>query len=869
MTPELPTRYDARSVEEKWYSKWEDAGLFQPQPGSGKPVFSVAIPPPNVTGSLHMGHALCYPLQDLLGRYKRLRGYEVMILPGQDHAGISLQIVVDKILRQEGTSSAQIGREAFLERAWRWRRESGGAILRQLRSLGCAFDWSRERFTLDGHYHDVVLKVFIDWFDRGLIYRGRRVVNWDPALQTSVSDIETDRKTVTGKLYHVRYPFSDGSGHVVIATTRPETMLADVAVAVHPDDPRYRGLIGRTLRLPLVGREIPLIADEYPDPAFGTGAVKITPGHDANDFEVGQRHGLQVLVVFDQSAKVNELGGAYAGLDRFEARKRIVADLEDQGHLEKVEDHDVALVYSEKSGEVIEPLASEEWFMNQRALAERAIAVVESGEIRFHPERYKDVYLDWLRNIRDWNISRRLWWGHRIPVYEAEDGSYVAAMSWEEAERKSGKKIVSQDDQVLDTWFSSGLWPFVVHGWPEETDDYRRYYPTDVLVTARDIIFLWVARMVMMGLDFTGKIPFRDVFVYATVLTEDGKRMSKSLGTGVDPMEVISTTGADSLRFTLFSQTGSNQDIRYSDKRVVEARNFCNKIWNASRFVLMNVDGPVPEPEDGLSPIDRWLLSRLCSTERSVREAYESYDVQEAAQALYRFFWSELCDWYIEASKRRLASPSERFVPQWVLLTAIECFLIMTHPIMPFITEEVYSHLPGKQGRLLMAAEWPEVPGWWHDPDAEETVALWFEATRALRALRAELGIGPGKQIEAAYYEGDLGEGCSIVRDQAWIADLRQGRPQGPFLSQTAGGIDVHLPVAGLVDPAKETSRLERERQRLEEEISRVRARLDDPAFLTRAKPEVVARAKEDLAEREAAHQKVVNRLKTFLDASY
>ncbi|MCW5939949.1 MAG: valine--tRNA ligase [Fimbriimonadaceae bacterium] len=864
MNQDLPTRYDATSVEDKWYARWEESGLFQPKPGPGKPVYSITIPPPNVTGSLHMGHALCYPLQDLLGRYKRLRGYEVMILPGQDHAGISLQIVVDKLLRKEGSSAAMIGRDAFLERAWQWRRESGGTILHQFRSLGCAFDWSRERFTLDDHYHDVVLKVFIEWFDRGLIYRGKRVVNWDPALKTSVSDIETDRKMVKGKLYHVRYPFADGSGHIVIATTRPETMLADVAVAVHPEDDRYKGLVGKTLTLPLVGRAIPLVADEYPDPSFGTGAVKITPGHDANDFEVGQRHGLPILVVFDASAKVNQEGGPYAGLDRFEARKRIVADLEEKGLLERVEDHEIALVVSEKSGEVIEPLASEEWFMSQRAIADRAIDVVERGEIRFHPERYKEVYLDWLRNIRDWNVSRRLWWGHRIPVYEAEDGTFVAAMSWEEAEQKSGKRIVAQDDQVLDTWFSSGLWPFAVHGWPEDTDDFRRYYPTDVLVTARDIIFLWVARMVMMGLDFTGQVPFRDVFVYATVLTEDGKRMSKSLGTGIDPMDVITTTGADSLRFMLFSQTGANQDIRYSDKRVAEARNFCNKIWNASRFVLMNVDGPVPEPAGSLLTIDKWLLSRLWSTERSVREAYETYDIQEAAQALYRFFWSELCDWYIEVSKPRLASPEERATPQWVLLTAIESFLKMAHPIMPFITEEVHSHLPGKDHELVMASAWPEPRPDWHDPEAEETVGRWFEATRALRALRAELGIGPGKQADLAYFEGDLGEGAGIVREQAWIGELRKGRPSEPSLSESLPGLDVHLPMAGMIDPAKETARLEKERARLEEEISRVKARLSDPTFSEKAKPEVVEKAKSDLSERELLHQKVMSRIAVF-----
>ena len=679
MDTALSTRYDASQVESKWYSRWEEAGLFEPEKGE-KPRYSITIPPPNITGSLHMGHALCYSLQDLLGRYKRMRGYSVLILPGQDHAGIATQSVVGKQLKKEGVNPVELGREKFVERIWEWREQSGDAIIKQFRALGCAFDWNRSRFTLDEKYCDAVLKVFVEWFERGLIYRGLRVVNWDPALKTSVSDMETERRLVKGKLYHVKYPFADGSGHLTVATTRPETMLADVAVAVHPSDKRYKDLVGKKLVLPLMNREIPLIADEYADPEFGTGAVKITPGHDANDFEVGQRHDLPILVLLDESAKITEDGGKYAGLDRYKARKRIVEDLEELGLLEKVENHETPVVVSTRSDEAVEPMASEQWFVRQTELAQEGIRAVKEGKIRFHPDRYVNVYLDWMENVRDWCISRQLWWGHRIPVYYDEDGTPYAALSWEDAQAKAGgKKIERQETDVLDTWFSSGLWPFVTLGWPEDTQDLRDFYPTDVLVTSRDIIYLWVARMIMTGLDFAKDIPYTDVYIHATVLNEEGRRMSKSLGTGVDPMAIIESKGADALRYTLFSQTGTNQDIRYSDRRTDDARNLCNKIWNASRFIMMNLDGFDSSEPEQLDATDRWILSRLAKTEQAVREGYEGYDVQASVQALYKFFWSELCDWYIEISKARLADPNERQAPQWVLVTCLEAFLKMRH----------------------------------------------------------------------------------------------------------------------------------------------------------------------------------------------
>jgi len=861
----MPTRYDASSTEQKWYARWEAADLFKPSLDGNKPVYTITIPPPNITGSLHMGHALCYPIQDLLGRYNRMLGKNVLILPGQDHAGIATQSVVDKQLRKQGTSAAQIGREKFVERVWEWRKESGDTILNQLRTLGCAFDWTRERFTLDDKYAEAVLKVFIDWYKRGLIFRGKRVVNWDPKLQTSVSDIETLRDVRRGKLYHIRYPYTDGSGEIVIATTRPETMLADVAVAVHPSDARYKDKVGKTLLLPLVNRQIPIIADPYPDPAFGTGAVKITPAHDANDYQVGVRHSLEMPIILDLEARIS-LPGPYFGMDRNEARKQIVHDLEQQGFLIKIEDHEIPIVISDRSGEVIEPLLSEQWFCDQPALAKRVIEAVKSGEVKFHPSRYDRIFIEWMENIREWCLSRQLWWGHRIPVYYAEDGSHFAALSWDEAQAQAGdKKIVRQDEDVLDTWFSSGLWPFATLGWPEQTEDLKRFYPTSCLVTDRNIINLWVARMMMMGYDLAGARPFSDVMIYATVMREDGRRMSKSLGTGVDPMEIITSIGADALRYTLLSQTGENQELRYSERKTEEARNFCNKIWNATRFVLMNIQGPVEEPAT-LTTVDKWLLSRLYQTEQTVKAAYDGYDIQSACQALYRFFWSELCDWYIEVSKPRLSDPADRATPQWVLLTALDAFLRMMHPVMPHITEELYSHLPiaGKP-EFIMSASWPVIPATFEQPDAETEIERTFEIVRAFRALRAELDLPPIKSIPLAYIEGDLQGNEGVFLSQGWVQELRQGRPaDGAFVSTTAEGVDIYLPISGLVDAEKELARLVKEEEKVKSDLAKTETKLANPQFTERAKPEVVEKEQTALLALREQLTKIEQRRKLF-----
>lgn len=858
---EFPPRYDA-SAEAAWYAKWEAAGLFQPSEDAAKPVYTITIPPPNITGSLHMGHALCYPIQDMLGRYRRMMGDSVLVLPGQDHAGIATQSVVDKMLRKEGSSAAAIGREAFEKRVWEWREESGGTILRQLRALGCAFDWTRTRFTLDEQYAKAVLEVFIQWYRRGLVFRGKRVVNWDPKLQTSVSDIETLRETRKGKLYHIRYPFSDGSGEVVIATTRPETMLGDVAVAVHPSDSRYEGKIGKTLTLPLVGREIPLIADIYPDPAFGTGAVKITPAHDPNDYSVGVRAGLEMPVILDKTAKVS-LEGPYFGLDRYEARKRIVEDLETQGFLVKIEDHEIPIIISDRSGEVIEPLLSEQWFVDQPKLAEPVIQAVQNGEIKFHPARYERIFLEWMENIREWCISRQLWWGHRIPIYYDADGTPYAAQSWDDAQAQAGdKKIVSQDEDVLDTWFSSGLWPFATLGWPDQTADLAKHYPTSVLITDRNIINLWVARMAMMGLDFMGKVPFADVMIYATVMREDGRRMSKSLGTGIDPMDVIDTLGADALRWTLLSQTGENQELRYSERKTEEARNLANKVWNATRFVLMNVAEP-PSAPASLDPVDQWLLSRLVRTEKAVREAYDGFDLQGACTALYRFFWNEVCDWYIEVSKSRLNDESQRATPQWVLLRVFDAFLKMLHPIMPHLTEELYSRLPGSEG-LLMAQPWPTLPAEFDRPEVESVIEKAFEATRALRALRAGLDLAAMKPVPVAYYEGDLTGGEAILRTQAWVTDLRKGKPEEKAVAATVEGIDLYLPITGNVDLEKVLPALERDLTKTQAEIAKGEAQLSNPQFVERAKPEAVEKLNGNLSELRAKLARLEERKRLF-----
>lgn len=641
-------------------------------------------------------------------------------------------------------------------------------------------------------------------------------------------------------------------------------MLADVAVAVHPSDKRYTGLVGKTLILPLVGREIPIVADPYPDPEFGTGAVKITPGHDANDFEVGVRQNLETLVIFDPTGKVNA-EGPYFGLDRKVARDKVVADLESGGFLEKLEPHDIALVVSQRSGEAVEPLASEQWFVRQSELAKPAANATRAGRIKFVPERYTEEFTEWLDNIRDWCISRQLWWGHRIPVYYTEDGEAFAALSQADAEQKAGRTIVRQDDDVLDTWFSSGLWPFATLGWPDKTPELNRYYPTSVLVTSRDILYLWVARMAMMGIDFMKEIPFQEVYIYATILTKDGKRMSKSLGTGIDPLDVIETKGADALRHALFSQTGYNQAIRYDEKRAMESGHFCNKIWNASRFIQMNLEGYDGAEPTELDAVDRWILSRLALTTERVTDAINTYHIQAGSEALYEFFWYEFADWYIEASKPRLADPAQRHVPQWVLMRCLDVFLRLLHPFLPFISEEL-AHRMGfvDEGSFLLQQSWPDAGAMFRDEAAEGMVNGWIDQVRGVRALRAELGIPAMRILPALHVVGNLGSGTAFVASQAWFNDLVSGPPQGVVVSTTVGGVDFHLPVDGLVDTGAELARLVREREKLEAERDKIAQRLNSADFMSRAKPEVIERNSSRVVEIDAVLAKTAERITLF-----
>lgn len=866
MSLDLPSRYDPNIIEPKWYGCWEEGGLFKPQEGSLKPGYTISIPPPNITGALHMGHSLCYPIQDALGRFHRLLGKNVWIIPGQDHAGIATQALIDKQLKKEGLSASKIGREAFVKRIWEWRDESGNTIIHQLKRLGCGFDWSSSRFTLDKEYAQAVLDVFIDWYDRGLIYKGKRVVNWDPVLQTSVSDIETERKVVKGKLYHIRYPFIDGSGEIIIATTRPETLLGDVAVAVHPSDTRYEDKIGKKLKVPLVDREIPLIEDLYPDPEFGTGALKITPAHDANDFEVGQRHQLTPIVVLDHKAKVNELGGIYQGLDRYAAREKIVADLKAEGYLIKIEDHEIAQVISERSGEVIEPLLSEQWFVKQSELASSVIDALKKDKIRFTPNRYGPLFLEWLENVHDWCISRQLWWGHRIPMYYTDSGKVVAAKSIEEAEQKIGEPVVKQEEDVLDTWFSSGLWPFAVLGWPCTKEKLKNHYPNSVLVTDRSIINLWVARMAMMGIDLIKEVPFHDVFIYATVLTENGKRMSKSLGTGVDPMEIIPKIGADALRWTLLSQTAENQEIRYSERRTEESRNFCTKIWNAARFILTNLEKKTYPTPTKLEVIDEWIIYQLQQTEKKVKEAYLNYHFQNAAHTLYTFFWTQLCDRYIEVCKSRLNNPNEKKTILWTLQTCLKGFITLAHPIIPHLTEEIFSYLPGSEG-FLMSSSWPDLGSIKTNETTVQKVEKWFSMVRSIRSLRTELNLTAGQRFPILYFEGDLQEGEHLIASQAWFERLVHGKPaHEKCLTVYEEGCTFFIPVHGILDLDKELLRIEKESTKLKIEIEKISTRLNNKDFTSRAKPEVILTDQERLNELKSKLKKLLDHKELILN---
>jgi valyl-tRNA synthetase len=879
---EIPKAYEPHSVEEKWYPYWESRGFFKPQ--GDNPPYCITIPPPNVTGSLHIGHALCYTIQDMLIRWKRMQGYKTLCVPGTDHAGIATQNVVERELRKEGLSRHDIGREKFVERVWEFVNKYGGVILKQLRGLGCSFDWDRTRFTMDEAYVAAIMECFVEWWEAGLIYRGKRVINWCPRCLTAISDIEVRHEDRPSKLYHLRYPFKDGSGFVVVATTRPETMLGDTAVAVNPNDERYKGQVGKSIMLPLKGREIPLLADDYANAEFGSGAVKITPAHDANDFEVGLRHNLEKIIVIDEQGRMNEeAGDPYAGLDRFLARERVLQDLEALGLVEKVEDYSVPTAFCDRCKTVIEPLLSEQWFVRMKELAQPAIDVVKQGRVKFIPERFERTYLDWMENIRDWTISRQLWWGHRIPVWTTEDGTYIVARSEEEAKAKANGKAITQDEDVLDTWFSSQLWPHAVLGWPEQTEDLKQFYPTSVLTTARDIIYLWVSRMIMTGIYFVREIPFPDVYIYATVLNEEGERMSKSLGTGFDPSDVIDMYGTDALRFALLVRTAKGQDIRFSKIRenrqpqVEEARNFANKIWNAARFVMMNLgDSSKVEarwiPSDSLA--DRWILAELNSTIEQVTAALEDYRINEAAQTLYHFFWDEFCDWYIELTKSLLSSTEESEAVQAArarIVYVLETSLRLLHPLMPFITEEIWQRLP-HEGDSIMVAEWPAAERGREDGRAREQMETLIALITKVRNIRSEMNVPVKSRLKLHLGTTDeqvralISENADHIKRLARVEEIiLKGSIAGleSAARDVVAGVEVGIPLEGLIDYKKEEERIIKEIARKEGEAGGLEKRLNNDSFVARAPEEVVQQTRDRFNELMAE----IDKLKSTLGA--
>ncbi|MDD3461877.1 MAG: valine--tRNA ligase, partial [Mesotoga sp.] len=752
---ELSTRYSPSELEKKWYSRWKEGGYFEPR-GTGEP-FTIMIPPPNITAPLHMGHALNLVIQDFIIRFKRMKGFRALWVPGEDHAGIATQNAVEKDLAKKGTNRKEMGREKFLETTWDWAKEYRQRIREQIEAMGCSVDWSRERFTMDDGLSEAVRKAFVDLYKEGLIYRGKYIVNWCPRCSTVLSDEEVEHEDEKGAFYHIKYPIKGGEEFVVIATTRPETMLADTAVAVYPSDERYSDLTGKTVILPLMEREIPIIQDRYVDPSFGTGALKVTPAHDPNDFQIGLRHGLEVIEVIDKDAKINENGGKYRGLDRYEARKQVVKDLEEQGFLIKVEPmvHAVGRCY--RCDTVVEPSLSDQWYVKVGPLAERAIAAVENGEVVFFPETWKKVYLNWMREIRDWCISRQLWWGHRVPVWYCDDCNEVIVEENDPSVcPKCGSRKLRQDEDVLDTWFSSQLWPFTTLGWPETTPDLETFYPTSVLVTAFDIIFFWVARMIMAGYHFIGDRPFDHVYITRLIRDKNGRKMSKSLGNGIDPLDVIKEHGTDAMRFTLAVLAAQNHDIKLDVKFFDTYKKFANKIWNAARFALLNIEGfeEIDLRKEKLAIEDRWILSRLARSVKTVEESIDSYDFPSAAKTIYSFFWNEFCDWYIESIKPRLnGGGRDRTIAQNVLVRILDSSLRMLHPFMPYITEELWQRLPDSKG-LLIASEWPEFDESDFDVSSENEFSKIMEMVRGIRNVKAEMNIPPSSRTDV-YYLGE------------------------------------------------------------------------------------------------------------------
>ncbi len=854
----LDKTYRPDDVEPRQYAAWEASGGFACDPHSGKPPYTIVMPPPNVTGSLHMGHALTFTLQDILIRYQRMKGRDALWQPGTDHAGIATEIVVTNQLAEAGIDKHALGRDAFIERVWQWREQSGGTIVNQLRRLGASPDWRRLRFTLDPGPAAAVRRVFVELYRAGLIYRDKRLVNWDPEMHTVISDLEVENRETRGKLWHIRYPVEGEAGrYLVVATTRPETMLGDTGVAVHPEDARFAALVGRQVRLPLVGRLIPIVADEYADPEKGSGAVKITPAHDFNDFEVGRRHGLAMINIFDRDARINDNAPApYRGLDRFAARARVVADLEAAGLIEKVEDHTLMVPHHDRSGVVIEPWLTDQWYCNAAELAKPAIAAVEAGRTRFVPQHWENTFFEWMRNIQPWCISRQLWWGHRIPAWYDAAGNVYVAESEAEAQQAAGAGVaLKQDEDVLDTWFSSGLWPFTTLGWPDRTAELARYYPGDVLVTGFDIIFFWVARMMMMGLRFMGEVPFRTVYIHALVRDERGQKMSKSRGNIIDPLDLIDRYGCDALRFTLAALAAPGRDIKLAESRVEGYRNFATKLWNAARYAEMN--GCVPDA--GFDPAacrlteNRWIAGAVGGCAAAVGAALDAYRFDEAAGALYQFVWGTFCDWYLEFTKPILqegeaaAQAETRAATAFVLGQIIH----LLHPIMPFITEAVWRQLAGPAAPLVMVSPWPAPPS--GDAAAMAEMEWVVAAISAIRGVRSEMNVPAAARVPLLLGDAEAAAAARLDRHREHFRRLARVEPREG--TAAAGGIQVVvegatfiLALGDVVDLAREKARLAREIGRIDGDLARFAAKLANPGFLAKAPPEVV----EEQREREA-----------------
>ena len=878
MSKELAKTYDPKGLEERLYQKWLDNKYFHAEVNRDKKPFTIVMPPPNVTGQLHMGHALDETMQDILIRFKRMQGYEALWQPGTDHAAIATEVKVIEKLKEQGINKEDLGREEFLKHAWAWKEEYGGKIINQLKKLGASADWDRERFTMDEGCSKAVKEVFIRLYEKGYIYKGSRIINWCPVCQTSISDAEVEHEDQDGFFWHINYPIvGEEDRFVEIATTRPETLLGDTAVAVNPEDERYKDLIGKMLKLPLTDREIPVIADEYVDKEFGTGCVKITPAHDPNDFEVGKRHNLEEINIMNDDATINDLGGKYAGMDRYEARKAMVKDLEELGLLVKVVPHSHSVGTHDRCGTTVEPMIKPQWFVRMKEMGEAAIKTLQDGNLTFVPERFDKIYMHWLENIRDWCISRQLWWGHRIPAYYCDScGETVVAREMPSVCPKCGCEHLTQDEDTLDTWFSSALWPFSTLGWPDNTEELNYFYPTDVLVTGYDIIFFWVIRMVFSGLEQTGKTPFHHVLIHGLVRDSQGRKMSKSLGNGIDPLEVIDKYGADALRLTLITGNAPGNDMRFYWERVEASRNFANKVWNASRFIMMNLEkAEVPQEIDlsTLTGADKWILSKVNKLAEEVTENMDKYELGIAVQKVYDFIWEEFCDWYIEMVKPRLYNEEDttKAAALWTLKTVLGNALKLLHPYMPFITEEIYCTLRPEE-ESIMIASWPERKAEWDFEADEEAVEIIKEAVRSIRNVRTGMNVPPSKKakvfvvsedeaIRETFENGKVFFGTLGYASEVVVQADKAGIDEDAVSAVTSKAV-IYMPFAELVDIEKEVERLHKEEEKLNKELARVKGMLSNERFVSKAPESKVAEEKAKLEKYTNMMEQVKERLK-------